>query len=206
VRSRRCFADLQAEDAIFFQQGLRFGLIEPDEPGVGAYSYPWKSGVTYKVNQGNDTAPPDSHNGVQKYAFDFDLPVGTEIRAAREGTVERVREDLPDSYNSATVNIPGRVLANWGNYLRIRHADGTTSWYFHLRNNGVTVNVNDVVQKGQPIAISSNTGRSTGAHLHFQVQPDSTNWGQTIPIAFQNCETPGKNTKVTSDNANASFP
>ena len=86
--------------------------------------------------------------------------------------------------------------------MRIRHAGGFTSWYFHIQANGVLVNVNDVVTQGQVIAISGNTGRSSGAHLHFQVQADSANWGHSVAHTFgANCEQPAGGTTVTSDNA-----
>ena len=86
--------------------------------------------------------------------------------------------------------------------MRLRHAGGFTSWYFHIQQNGVLVNVGDVVTQGQAIALSDNTGRSSGAHLHFQVQADSTNWGQSVACTFgANCELPATGASVTSDNA-----
>jgi murein DD-endopeptidase MepM/ murein hydrolase activator NlpD len=66
----------------------------------------------------------------------------------------------------------------------------------------VLVNVGDVVTQGQAIAISDDTGRSSGAHLHFQVQADSTNWGQSVPCTFGvGREQPATGASVTSDNA-----
>ena len=49
---------------------------------------------------------------------------------------------------------PDGNLQNWGNAVRIRHAGGFTSWYFHIQTKSVLVNVGDVVVQGQAIAIS----------------------------------------------------
>lgn len=53
-----------------------------------------------------------------------------------------------------------------GNFVEVKHGD-FTSIYGHLYN--VLVNAKQAVEAGQPIGISGNTGRSTGEHLHFQV-------------------------------------
>jgi hypothetical protein len=209
--ARRCARDFQTEDAAYFARGLRLAFIELQDDPVGAYRYPWQSGVTYTVTQGNNNAA-GSHNGSQAFAFDFGLPAGTTIRAARAGTVEWLQESLtathdptkPDSDTNKP--FPLNSLDNWGNAVRIRHAGGFTSWYFHIQQNGVLVNVGDTVEQGQPIATSGNTGNTSGPHLHFQVQADSTDWGQSVAIAFGNCAQPAGGTTVTSDNANSNFP
>ena len=208
----RCLADFQTEDATYFGRGLRLAFIELQDNPFGAYRYPWQSGVSYTVGQGNNN-PAGSHNGVQSFAFDFSLPAGTTIRAARAGTVEWLQENLTATYNPnlpdgpGNTPFPGGSLQNWGNAVRIGHPGGFTSWYFHIQNNGVLVNVGDAVQQGQPIATSGNTGRSSGAHLHYQVQADSTDWGQTVASTFgSTCAQPTTNTTVTSDNANSNFP
>jgi murein DD-endopeptidase MepM/ murein hydrolase activator NlpD len=205
--SRRGAVDFKSEDAAYFARGLRILNLELQDDPNGAYKYPWKGGVAYTVGQGNNTAG-GSHNGSQAWAFDFGLPAGTEIRAARGGTVEWLQENLTATYNPNQADGPGNMpfpagsLQNWGNAVRLRHAGGFTSWYFHIQANGVRVNVGDVVTQGQVIAISGNTGRSSGAHLHFQVQADSVDWGQSVPCTFgANCEQPSGGDSVTSDNA-----
>lgn len=205
--SKRGVVDFKAEDAAYFARGLRIVCFELQDDPVGAYRYPWKGGVSFNVGQGTNNAT-GSHNGSQAWAYDFGLPAGTEIRAARAGTVEWLQENLTATFNPNQANGPGNMpfpngsLQNWGNAMRLRHAGGFTSWYFHIQANGVLVNVGDQVTQGQVIARSGNTGRSGGAHLHFQVQADSTDWGQSVPLTFgNNCEQPAGGTTVTSDNA-----
>jgi murein DD-endopeptidase MepM/ murein hydrolase activator NlpD len=205
--ARRGAVDFKTEDAAYFAAGLRIACLELHDNPVGAYRYPWKGGVSYTVGQGNNNSS-GSHNDEQAWAFDFNMPAGTEIRAARGGTVEWLQENLTATFNPSMPTGPGNMpfpngdLQNWGNAVRIRHAGGFTSWYFHIRANGVLVNVGDEVRQGQAIAVSGNTGRSSGPHLHFQVQADSTNWGPSVPHTFgANCEQPATGASVTSDNA-----
>ena len=200
--------DFKVEDAAYFQQGLRIACLDLQDNLVGAYRYPWQGGLSHTVGQGNNSPPSGSHNGSQMWAFDFSLPAGTQIRAAREGIVEWFQENLTATYNPDQPTEPGNMpfpagsLQNWGNAVRLRHAGGFTSWYFHIQENGVLVNVGDVVAQGQVIAISGNTGRSSGPHLHFHVQADPTDWGQSVPCTFgANCEQPATGATVMSDNA-----
>ncbi len=205
--SKRGVVDFKSEDSAYFARGLRIVSLELQDDPVGAYRYPWKGGVSYSVGQGSNN-PSGSHNGSQAWAVDFGLPAGTEIRAARGGTVEWLQENQTATYNPDLGDGPGNMpfpdgsLQNWGNAVRLRHAGGFTSWYFHIQANGVLVNVGDEVTQGQPIAISGNTGRSSGPHLHFQVQADSENWGMSVAHTFgANCEQPATGATVTSDNA-----
>jgi len=208
VSWKRGVVDFKTEDSAHFQQGLRIACLDlQDDPG-GAYRYPWKGGVSYGVAQGNNSPAGSSHTGSQAWAFDFSLPAGTEIRAARAGTVEWLQESQTANYNPNQPDGPGNTpfpngsLQNWGNAVRLRHSGGFTTWYFHIQKNGVLVKVGDVVAQGQAIAISGNTGRSSGPHLHFQVQADSADWGQSVPHTFgAGCEQPSTGDTVTSDNA-----
>lgn len=55
-----------------------------------------------------------------------------------------------------------------GKYIVIQHPKGLSTWYMHL--NSISVAVNDNVRKGQLIGELGSSGRSTGAHLHFQIE------------------------------------
>lgn len=56
-----------------------------------------------------------------------------------------------------------------GCYVRLKHNNGLYTLYYHLKSKSVCVNVGDKVKKGQKLGIIGTTGRSTGIHLHFQI-------------------------------------
>jgi len=84
---------------------------------------------------------------------DIAVPTGTDVRAAGGGEVE---------------------FAGWqtgyGNFVVIRHVDGLESCYGH--NSQLLVKAGDQVVKGQVIAESGSTGRSTGPHVHVEIRKD----------------------------------
>jgi len=107
----------------------------------------------YKVTQGFGENPGiyarfglAGHNGI-----DFGVPQCTEVKAAAPGMVMKVGTD-PNGY---------------GNYVKIDHG-GYQTLYGHLRN--WTVKLNDLVDVGDVIGLSGNTGFSTGPHLHFELR------------------------------------
>lgn len=65
--------------------------------------------------------------------------------------------------------ILAQKLDSWGNYVKIRHGDGTVTAYAHIANGGYNVSVGQSVGAGQVIAYVGNTGASSGCHLHFEV-------------------------------------
>lgn len=58
----------------------------------------------------------------------------------------------------------------FGNYVKIKHSDGTYTIYGHLAQNSITVRAGDVVDQGQVIGKMGHSGSSTGTHLHFEVR------------------------------------
>jgi murein DD-endopeptidase MepM/ murein hydrolase activator NlpD len=144
------------------------------------YVLPWHIGHTHAANPHLIWDPT-----AQRYAIDVRMPIGTEILAMRAGTVVRLNESYFDGDNT-----PGHE-----NYLLVQHDDGTVARYVHLTNGGALVNLGDVVQKSQHIAISGNTGNSSEPHLHFDVTrsccaapPDGNALpaGETLPMSFAN--------------------
>lgn len=101
-----------------------------------------------------------SHKG--EYALDFKMKEGTMVTAARGGVVERLRQD------SRTGGLKPEMLSG-GNYVIIRHPDGSQGLYWHLQHGSLRVAEGDTVQAGQPLGRSGNTGYSAFPHLHFEV-------------------------------------
>eukprot|EP00966_Prymnesium_polylepis_P097034 2247817-Prymnesium_polylepis.1 len=103
-----------------------------------------------------------SHHGELCFAYDFVMPVGTPVIAARGGVVVAAC----DSFRGCGNTPDDKAKAN---YVSLRHADGLYSRYYHLRHRGAKVRVGEHVEQGQLIALSGNTGYSGGPHLHFDV-------------------------------------
>ncbi|MEE1817631.1 M23 family metallopeptidase [Streptomyces sp. NPDC004288] len=101
---------------------------------------------------------------------DFAVPVGTPVKAAATGTVVK-----------AGPNGGGDGPA-YGNAIVVRHANGTYSQYAHLSK--IQVHIGQKVGAGQKIALSGNTGNSSGPHLHFEIRT-TPNYGSAVnPMAF----------------------
>ena len=79
----------------------------------------------------------------------------------------------------------------YGNYIIIKHSDGSYTLYAHLAQNSINVMVGDVVSQGQVIAKMGNSGNSTGAHLHFEVRigTDAPS-GKVNPLDHVNIDNP----------------
>ncbi|WP_409318162.1 peptidoglycan DD-metalloendopeptidase family protein [Pseudomonas sp. KCJK9016] len=135
------------------------------------YPFPWRGGP-FRLSQG---ANGDySHYGPKnKYAMDIAMPVGTPIIAARAGVVVKTE-------NSQS----GRGTDPSGNFVRILHDDGTMGVYLHLKQGSVSVREGQRVAVGSPLALSGNTGNSSGPHLHFVVQRNTGGGLVSIPYQF----------------------
>jgi murein DD-endopeptidase MepM/ murein hydrolase activator NlpD len=148
------------------------------------YQLPYGAADGFRVTQGYDGSY--SHSGPDQYAIDFKMPVGTPVHAARSGVVVKVKNDS-DSGG------PSRKYEACANYILIRHDDGTLANYAHLQKGGSRVKVGDKVQAGNLIALSGNTGFTSGAHLHFSVFKTRADGGgrESIPVKFSTTEASG---------------
>ncbi|MEX0720957.1 MAG: M23 family metallopeptidase [Balneolaceae bacterium] len=140
------------------------------------YRLPFKTGKSYKLSQGFYGA--HSHQGDLKYALDFDLGIGDEVYAARDGLVVAL-EDKNDRGG------PLKKFMKYANFITIMHKDGTFADYSHLMNKGVTVEIGQKIKKGQLIGFSGATGFATGPHLHFAVKKAKKGGGYiSVPVKF----------------------
>lgn len=127
-------------------QGARGGFIRPSE---GPASSPFGPARKY-IGIGKDGEACEStsvHRG-----YDIAIPVGTDIVAPAGGTVTLGDPDL--YYEGGTVFLD--------------HGDGLVSVFLHMSDIGVAAG--DIVQAGDRLGASGNTGRTTGPHLHWAVK------------------------------------
>ena len=136
------------------------GRIDPDHDDDYLYRLPYADGVSFPVIQSYGAKL--SHRGVEQYTVDFGMPIGTPVHAAREGVVVL----LEDSHDG---NCWREECGQLANFVVVLHSDGTTGEYFHLERGSVAVQLGEHVRRGQPLALSGNTGYSTAPHLHFGV-------------------------------------
>ena len=111
--------------------------------------YPVKGNFRISSNYGYRRDP---FTGQRRFHHGIDIPLrnGTHIYSTADGRVSET------GYNNSL-----------GNYIIIKHSDNYKSVYAHLSR--IDVRRGQQVQLGQRIGASGNTGRSTGPHLHYQV-------------------------------------
>jgi murein DD-endopeptidase MepM/ murein hydrolase activator NlpD len=120
---------------------------EPDSLRRIPYGSPIEGWITKSYTM-NVPGLSGAHPGV-----DFAAKTGTEVKATADGIT---------------------VLADWdetyGNLVAIDHGNGFTTYYGHNSKN--LVKVGDKVSKGDVVALSGNTGRSSAPHLHYEIRKD----------------------------------
>ena len=141
------------------------------------YTLPYAPGASYKVTQGYNGSY--SHTGAEQYAIDWKMSPGTPVHAARDGVVVKIKDDSDKGG-------PDRKFENAANYVLIRHSDGSIANYAHLQKAGAKVLLGQKVKAGDFIALSGNSGFSTGPHLHFAVfKTKNGSERESIPVRFR---------------------
>ncbi len=125
------------------------------DPAASPYVLPWPVGQSYAISN-SYCIPTGGHR--QQQAYDFLIPIGDPIVAARAGVVRQVKEDSPDDGQGSDHN-----------HVMVEHTDGTVGFYAHLKQGGVVVDVGENVVAGQTIALAGHSGTTDLVHLHFGV-------------------------------------
>jgi len=119
----------------------------PELPaGPAAFVWPVDGGV---VTSDFGARGATHHDGI-----DIGCPVGTPVHAARAGRV-----------------LYSDRLRGYGNLIIMEHGDGYATVYAHNREN--RARTGDVVRRGDVIASVGESGKTSGANLHFEVRKDN---------------------------------
>jgi len=145
-----------------YESQLKFILNPKSIPrkGSGVLSFP----VSYVLT----TSPYGPRWGRFHYGLDFRASVGTSIMAMAQGVV----------MGTGDTDIACKG-ASFGKWVFIKYNNGLSSTYAHLSS--IKVNVGDKVSSGDIVALSGNTGSSTGPHLHLAVYASDGVNVDTVP-------------------------
>jgi hypothetical protein len=151
------------------------GVRTNAKPRPYRYARPYRTGILIQGPHGtysHELGGPDAE------AYDWSMPIGSPVLAARPGRVVAIRSDSDKGG-------PDPSLRTATNYVIVRHDDGTYAEYAHIRKGGVKVGLGDTVKRGQLIALSGQTGHASGPHLHFMVYvPTDGGNRKPIPVTF----------------------
>ena len=139
-----------------------YAFLAPGDAQVDWYDAEGKSARRFLMRTPINGARLSSGFGMRRHPIlgysrmhrgtDFAAPIGTPILAAGEGTVVRAGP-----------------FGAFGNYIRIRHANGYETAYAHMSRFARGMRAGARVRQGQVIGYVGTTGRSTGPHLHYEV-------------------------------------
>lgn len=99
---------------------------------------------------------------------DFAAPIGTPIRSVMKGVV-----------------VSAQFAGSYGRQVRVRHEDGTETWYNHMSK--FSVEVGETVYAGDQVGAVGVTGNTTGPHLHFEVRPHAGDPIDPMPWLRNHC-------------------
>lgn len=137
------------------------GSAARDTIDLTGYHHP----ANYRITSNYGYRHKRMHRGV-----DLGYPEGTPVAAAWDGIVR---------ISKGTANTGG-----YGNLVVIRHDNGLETYYAHLSRR--LVNPGQMVKAGDIIGLGGNTGRSYGAHLHFEVRYLGNDMNPNRLIDFDN--------------------
>ncbi len=150
---------------------------EYPNPKTSKYILPFPEGTVVKTGLTNCSSSYHGAGYPDRYAFDFNKPVGTKYYACRGGKVVLVIDDQPSDGGGE----------KYGNWVIIDHGDKTYGIYLHSPRYGISVAEGDTVKQGDLLGKVGKSGLAGYPHLHFIVVQNGYEWPyDPIPITFKN--------------------
>lgn len=146
------------------------------------YRLPWAEGQSFMFTQVSDGRITTHFTKSTLHAVDIAMPNGTPVLAARAGVVEALEVDHGANQDEEPVSYEG-------NFVRLRHDDGTAAIYAHLAYRSIRVAPGEHVHPGQLLGHSGTTGDTSEPNLHFAVirrQRNASGWEEevSLPVRF----------------------
>jgi murein DD-endopeptidase MepM/ murein hydrolase activator NlpD len=161
ISSTSSFADYSHDMGGEYEEAMKLASEQPMESLAAFDSILTESDSAFHIPLGNPIEgwitqgfSLNTHGfGKEHPGIDFAARVGTEVRTTADGKV---------------------IFAGWddvyGNLVAVDHGNSYITYYGHNSKN--LVNPGDLVRRGQVIALSGNTGRSSAPHLHYEIRRD----------------------------------
>lgn len=176
-------------------------------------TYWWPVGSS-ETNEGVDANDPNSINVIKYFDNNESSPsyhIGVDIdsNGADPGVVNVVAvragevvyptsiSDVQFDDNGDESNTDG---SGYGNYVKIKHSDGSYTLYAHLAKNSINVTAGEVVSQGQVIGKIGSSGNATGTYLHFEIRLGSDSQISAVdPLKYIDVNDTRPNTYGNSD-------
>jgi murein DD-endopeptidase MepM/ murein hydrolase activator NlpD len=119
--------------------------------------------LDYTGRSGSEAKTYNGHNGIDIDVPNFRWMDGgvSNVLAAASGVVTALRDSEPDRNTSCSGS---------ANFVHVRHPDGLTAVYAHLKKGSVAVSVGQQVSAGALLGVVGSSGCSTAPHLHFELR------------------------------------
>lgn len=130
--------------------------VKTEKTTTPSFTFPVEGGTKKDISSffGVKREHPLIKNNKAHKGIDIKAKNGTPVLASEDGLV--LVAEMKDS---------------WGNLVVVKHSEGFETWYAHLQ--GFNTQKKKQVKKGEIIGYIGETGKSTGAHLHFEIKKDN---------------------------------
>ena len=169
-----CSTKIEGASGIIYAPGVDGGKLYISSKN--GYVFPIEAGVYAPVTSSvGFRTPPKAGATSNHQGTDIGVSTGTKVHSLCDGEI-----------------VAAGFYGGYGNRVEVKQSDGSTVIYAHLSKSDY-YNVGDKVQAGDTIALSGNTGNSTGPHLHLEIHDKDGYLVDSEKLFNNNGKWPGNN-------------